>query len=87
MNPQSDQERLRLFTTTLAATKATAHTAINTPRTIVVVVREAGLSKFGSCPLGGLTIGMAQRSVPGGISEEAMAMHVQEQAKSNSTKR
>lgn len=42
--------------------------------TIVAVVREVGLTKFGSCPSGGTANGTAQRSAPGGTSEEAIVI-------------
>ena len=42
--------------------------------TIVVVSSDGGLTRFGSCPSGGTPAGRAQRSTPGGISEEAIVI-------------
>lgn len=66
-NPQSAHDSFRLLTMTRIATNTSAHTVRRTPMTIVAVVREGGLTRFGTCPSGGTPAGIAQRSTPGGI--------------------
>lgn len=73
-NLQSDQDSFRLLTMIRTTTKVSAHTVMSTATTIVVVLRDGGLTKFGSCPSGGTPAGIAQRSTPGGISEEAIVI-------------
>lgn len=71
---QSDQDSFRLLTMIRTSTKISAHNVMRTPTTIVVVMRDGGLTRFGSCPSGGTPAGKAQRSIPGGISEEAIVI-------------
>lgn len=73
-NLQSDQDSFRLLTMIRTTTKVRAHTVMRTPTTIVVVMRDGGLTRFGSCPSGGSPAGTSQRSTPGGIGEEAIVI-------------
>lgn len=75
-NPQSDQDSFRLLTMILAATNASANVVVRTLTTMVVVVRECGLTRFETCPSGASAAGTLQRSTPGGIDEEAITSHL-----------
>lgn len=75
-NPQSDQDSFRLLTVTLAATNASANAVVRTPKTMVAVLREGGLTRFETCPSGASEMGTVQRSTPGGTDEEAINCHL-----------
>jgi hypothetical protein len=70
---------------TLATTKVMAHTVMMTVMTTATVVREFGLTKFGTCPSGGAVAGTAQRSTPGGSMERDIVIGDHEQLQERET--